>query len=154
MKTVLDACCGSSMFWFDRQHESVLFMDNCKLEDTLCDGRKLIIAPDIVADFRKMPFEDETFALVVFDPPHLLRAGESSWMGKKYRILSESWRDDLSAGFAECFRVLRPDGVLVFKWNEDQIKLKDVLALTPVKPLFGDGRSKTHWIVFMKEATP
>lgn len=40
------------MFWFDKDNENVLFMDNRQLEDTLCDGRKLIIKLDIVADFR------------------------------------------------------------------------------------------------------
>lgn len=26
MKPVLDACCGSRMFWFDRRHPDVVFM--------------------------------------------------------------------------------------------------------------------------------
>ena len=34
-------------------------------------------------------------------------------------------------------RVLKPGGVLIFKWNEDQIKVPQILALTPNKPLFG-----------------
>ena len=39
---------------------------------------------------------------------------------------------------------------MVFKWNEEQIKLKDVLATIKYKPLFGNKRAKTHWLVFMK----
>ena len=49
--------------------------------------------------------------------------------------------------------MLETDSVLVFKWNETQVKLKEVLALTTEKPLFGQvsGRSgMTHWLVFMK----
>ena len=49
--------------------------------------------------------------------------------------------------------MLEPEGVLVFKWNETQVKLREVLALTPEKPLFGQvsGRGGlTHWLVFMK----
>lgn len=91
--------------------------------------------------------------MIAFDPPHLERAGPKSWMAAKYGKLSENWRDDLRAGFAECFRVLATDGVLVFKWNETQVKLAEVLACTPHKPLFGQvsGRSgMTHWLVFMK----
>ena len=61
MTRVLDACCGSRMFWFDKTNDDVTFMDNRELEDTLCDGRKLIVAPDIVADFRNRSFEDEKF---------------------------------------------------------------------------------------------
>ena len=42
-------------------------------------------------------------------------------------------------------------GVLIFKWNEDQIKLSEVLKAIDHKPLFGNRRSKTHWLVFMKD---
>ena len=38
------------MFWFDKQHEDTLYMDNRELETTLCDGRKLVVAPDIIAE--------------------------------------------------------------------------------------------------------
>ena len=148
---ILDACCGSKMFWFDKENEDVVFMDNRQLEDTLCDGRKLIVNPDILADFRDIPFKDNTFYLVVFDPPHLLRAGENSWLAKKYGVLQETWREDIGRGFRECMRVLKPNGTLIFKWNEDQIKLKEILSVIEYKPLFGNKRSKTHWLVFMKD---
>lgn len=139
------------MFWFDKQHEDTLYMDNRELETTLCDGRKLVVAPDIIADFRNMPFEDETFYLVVFDPPHLVKAGEKSWLAQKYGKLNEAtWRMDLMQGFDECMRVLKKHGTLVFKWNEEQIPLKEVLDCFGQQPLFGDKRSKTHWVVFMK----
>ena len=84
MKPVLDVCCGSRMFWFDKQNKSTVFMDNRQFEDVLCDGRKLIVSPDIVADFRNIPFPNNTFKLVVFDPPHLINAGDKSWLAKKY----------------------------------------------------------------------
>ena len=121
-KVILDACCGSKMFWFDRENKNTVFMDNRQLSETLCDGRKLIINPDIVGDFRNMPFADNTFKLVVFDPPHLSSIGETAWMAKKYGKLSETWPADLRQGFSECMRVLEPYGILVFKWNEQQIK--------------------------------
>lgn len=84
MKKILDVCCGSRMFWFNKNHPDVIFQDIRKEEHTLCDGRKLVINPDVVADFTDMPYKDETFYLVVFDPPHLKKIGESSWMAKKY----------------------------------------------------------------------
>ena len=59
----------------------------------------------------------------MFDPPHLIRAGKTSWLAKKYgRLNQETWQDDLRRGFDECQRVMKPTGTLVFKWNEDQIK--------------------------------
>lgn len=150
MKPILDACCGSKMFWFDKENQDVIFMDNRELNDILCDGRKLIIKPDLIADFRNIPFEDNSFKLIVFDPPHLIHAGENSWLRKKYGILPKDWPDYLNDGFNECMRVLEPYGILIFKWNEEQIRIKDILATINFKPLFGDKRSKTHWMVFMK----
>ena len=43
----------------------------------------------------------------------------------------------------------KPNGVLLFKWNEDQIKIKDVFAVFEQKPILGDKRSKTRWSVFI-----
>lgn len=51
------------------------------------------------------------------------------------------------------FRVLKPNGTLIFKWNEHEIRVREILALTDQKPLFGNRCGKTaksHWIVFMK----
>ena len=125
-------------------------MDCRELEDTLCDGRKLEIKPDIIADFRNIPFDDNTFSMVVFDPPHLLKVGENSWLAKKYGKLSDTWSQDLKQGFNECMRVLKPYGTLIFKWNEQQIKLSEVLKCFSNKPIFGNKRADTHWLVFMK----
>ncbi|RZJ06140.1 MAG: class I SAM-dependent methyltransferase [Brevundimonas sp.] len=158
-RPVLDACCGSRMFWFDRQDPRAVMGDVRRETHVLPDkssaggARELIIAPDIDLDFRAMPFPADHFHLVVFDPPHLIRNGRHGWLAKKYGKLGEAWRDDLRAGFAECFRVLKPNGVLVFKWNEHEVRVGDILALTDHQPLFGNrcGRTaKSHWIVFMK----
>lgn len=158
---VLDPCCGSRMMWFDRKDQRCLFGDIRSETITVTDRthkedgtRVLSIHPDAVLDFRALPFADESFALVAFDPPHLVRAGPHSWLAAKYGKLGADWRDDLRAGFAECFRVLRPEGVLIFKWSEVQVDTRDVLALTDQRPLFGHPSGKrggTHWITFMKE---
>ena len=157
---VLDPCCGSRMMWFDkadpraifgdRRSETVIVTDRTHHED---GTRTLTIEPDTLMDFRSLPFPDGRFRLVAFDPPHLERAGPRSWLAAKYGKLGGDWREDLRRGFAECFRVLAPEGVLVFKWNETQVRVREVLALTPEKPLFGQisGRAgMTHWLVFMK----
>jgi len=156
---VLDACCGSRMFWFDRTDDRAIFMDNRAESHSLPDNssaggrRYLEIKPDILADFTQIPFADATFYLVVFDPPHLTRNGPNGWQAKKYGKLTGEWREMLRKGFVECFRVLQPNGTLVFKWNEHEIPVSQILALTPEKPLFGQrcGKTaKTHWLVFMR----
>lgn len=154
MKTILDPCCGSRMFWFDKKDDRAVFTDKRSEQHTLCDGRELIIEPDMVMDFTDLQFDDEQFHMVVFDPPHLNKIGDSSWMAKKYGKLDETWPLMIKDGFAECFRVLKPNGTLIFKWNETQILTKDILALTDQKPVVGHisgKRANTHWVCFLKE---
>ncbi|MGS4785874.1 SAM-dependent methyltransferase, partial [Klebsiella pneumoniae] len=46
-------------------------------------------------------------------------------------------------------------GVLIFKWNETQIPVSQIIALTDEKPAIGQrtGKNdKTHWIIFVKGA--
>jgi SAM-dependent methyltransferase len=147
------------MFWFDRQNPLTVYVDKRAETHELRDSssktgsRTLVVDPDIQADFTALPFGDNTFAMVVFDPPHLVRNGRSGWLAKKYGKLEGDWREELRMGFAECFRVLRNDGTLIFKWNEQDIPVSQILALTPEKPLIGNRCGKTaksHWLVFLK----
>ena len=157
---VLDACCGTRAFWFDKYDNRGLFLDNRNGEypikpDKSHPARNLIVCPDIIGDFTDMQFPSNTFALVVFDPPHI-KGGDARMqgvIGKTFGVLRPGWEDMLRRGFAECFRVLRPDGILIFKWCEVEIPLRKVLALTPEKPLFGHKVGKmmrTHWLTFIK----
>lgn len=151
MNEILDACCGSRMFHFDKENDNVLYMDKREHYEKLSTGHVINVNPDVVADFRNMPFEDDSFYMVIFDPPHLIHAGQNSWLAKKYGVLDKTWPEDISKGFDECMRVLKPNGTLIFKWNEEQIKLKQILDSINYKPIIGNKRSKTHWLVFMKE---
>ena len=160
---VLDPCCGSKMMWADKHHPRATFGDQRREAVTVTDRsrgnasgtRTLRIEPDAIMDFRALPFDDCTFNLVAFDPPHLVRAGPRSWLAAKYGKLGPDWRADLRQGFAECLRVLDSNGTLIFKWNETQVPVGDVLKLAPHAPLFGhiSGRKGlTHWLVFGREA--
>jgi SAM-dependent methyltransferase len=168
-KYVLDPCCGGRMFYFDKNDPRVLYCDKRKIKTTLCDGYDFEVNPDIQCDFTNLPFADEAFYHVVFDPPHLTRnsgrskfaeiygslrqAKEEPIINIKYGTLAEAWHKMIRQGFLECFRVLKPYGTLIFKWCELDIKVKEILALTPMKPLYGHrsgAKSKTHWISFIK----
>ena len=147
---ILDACCGSKLFWFDKDNEYTTYMD-IREESFEIHGKKVNVKPDVVADFRSMPFDDDIYDLVVFDPPHLKSAGPNSIMKAQYGQLDKNtWPDDIRQGMSECMRVLKPTGTLIFKWNEAQVSLKDVLNVIPHQPLLGNRRGKTHWIVFVK----
>ena len=74
---VLDPACGGRMFWFDKSDSRVLFGDVRDESWELCDGRRFEVKPDMLMDYRDLPFPDETFLMVVLDPPHLRNAGET-----------------------------------------------------------------------------
>jgi SAM-dependent methyltransferase len=144
------------MFWFDKADRRALFLDKRREASVVetKDGRRreIVVNPERLADFTALPFPDATFALVVFDPPHSFNG--KGIMGQLYGTLDEGWREEIRAGFAECFRVLCPLGTLIFKWNEHRVPVSTVLGLTPEKPLFGQRcgtTARTHWIVFMKQ---
>lgn len=160
-KPVLDATCGSRMIWFNKDNELAVFVDrrelDCEAIWTSGDGkatRYCSIHPDIVADFTDLPFEDNTFYHIVFDPPYLIQGGDKAWMVKKYgKLEKDTWKQVLHDGFAECMRVLKPYGTLIFKWNETQIPVKEVIKAIGHEPLYGNRsgkQCKTHWMAFIK----
>jgi len=159
MKPILDPASSMRSFYFDKTDDRVVFGD-IREDEThlLTNGQTIKIKPDQVMDFRFIPYPDGAFQCVVFDPPHMLRLSEKSWMRKKYGVLdSQTWREDIAQGFSECFRVLKNNGTLIFKWNEVSVPLKNVLALTNQKPVLGHPSGKrmgTHWVLFIKSDTP
>lgn len=144
---------GSKKMWFNKKHPDTVYTDFRDEDITLFDGRMLQVRPDVVADFRSLPFPDESFHLVVFDPPHLKELGGKSVMAQSYGVLFSTWETDIRDGWLECMRVLKPNGTLIFKWNEFQITLNQVLAVIPGSPLFGHTSGKhgrTKWMAFIK----
>lgn len=155
-KRVLDACCGGKHFWFDKNNSDVVFCDKRYEEDILlCNGQHISVTPDVVCDFKNLPFEDNSFYLTVFDPPHLVNKSENAWMVKKYGTLPKDWQNELKQGFSECWRVTKPNGTIVFKWNEVQVPTSKIIDIFGKQPLFGHKSGKrmnTNWLVFMKDA--
>ena len=104
-KKILDVTCGARSIWFDKHHPAAVYCDkrreqyhhlwknagNCTLD----------INPDVMCDFTELPFPDNSFPLVVFDPPHLTGAKETAWLVKKYGKLDDNWPQMLHNGFRE-----------------------------------------------------
>lgn len=42
---ILDACCGSRMFWFNKKEPHTTYMDIREESLTLCDGRTIEVKP-------------------------------------------------------------------------------------------------------------
>lgn len=158
-KKILDVTCGSRTIWFNKNHPEALYCDKRAVSyEGLWKNskRSCVVDPDVLCDFTCLPFDNDSFSLVVFDPPHLTGAKETAWLVKKYGKLDDSWPQMLHDGFAECMRVLKPDGVLIFKWSEYDIPAEQVWKALGERPLFGHHsgkKSNTFWGCFMKEAT-
>lgn len=153
---VLDVCCGPRGMWFNKRDPRAIYTDRRHetIEMDYPSGfYREEIHPDIVADFTELPFPDESFHLVVMDPPHIDQAEATGRIVKRYGHLFGDWQGMLEKGFKECFRVLKPNGTFIFKWNECRIPVAQILELTPEKPLFGHQSGKTmqtHWVTFLK----
>lgn len=163
-KRILDACCGSRMFWFDKENPDVEFVDIRDIEEEIAynsNGKKTTqkvrIHPTTVADFTQLPFADNSFYHVVFDPPHVFSLTKGSWLAKKYGALSRDpdvWKPMIKSGFDECMRVLKPNGTLIFKWSEKDIKVSEIINVIGFQPLYGHRSGKymtTHWMAFVKD---
>lgn len=157
-KKILDVTCGARGIWFNKHHPDAIYCDKRREEfhgvfGTTPKNRNIEIEPDVVCDFTDLPFEDNTFSLVIFDPPHVNGLKSTSWIAKEYGVLPDDWHEIIATGFNECMRVLKPDGVLIFKWSETQIPAGEVWKAIGQKPLFGHHSGKkmnTYWATFMK----
>ena len=92
---ILDMSCGGKLFYYDTKNKDITFCDIRKGKYEFTEGRNVEVLPDVVCDFRALPFQDEMYDLVIFDPPHLIRAGEKSFMAIKYGKLTD-YKSDLS----------------------------------------------------------
>lgn len=152
---VLDACCGGRHWWWDKQHPLALYMDNRVAPAGSNPHRpNFKCEPDVVGDFRQMPFPDGSFRLVVFDPPHIVRPNPSGRVVMEYGALQpDTEQNDLARGFAECWRVLAHGGTLVFKWAGT---LDRVQPHFPIEPVVGTRTLRrgtglgTRWFIFYK----
>ena len=153
-KHIIDVCCGGRHFWFDKNHESAVYCDI----RSVCKGSIKVqpnwsCEPDIIQSYTDMVFDDEAFSLVIWDLPHKLK-GDSGLITTKYGFLGDNWREDCRKGFLECMRILKKQGVLIFKYADLDIKVSEMLSLFDIKPLIGTitkkGVNNTYYFVFMK----
>lgn len=156
-KKILDACCGGRMFWWNKDNPDAWFIDCREVPKGAFQNNwnpNWCVSPDEIVDFRALPYQSNSFNMVVFDPPHLTSGSMKSVINKKYGLLNkQTWKQDVVDGFRECWRVLAVNGVLIFKWNEANIKAKELLREFGVEPLFGDFTGKTGatiWVTFFK----
>lgn len=85
------------------------------------------INPTVLADMRFLPFHENVFDAIIFDPPHT-NASLDTWIAKAYG----SWTQHetiqtLRMANDEFIRVLRPRGTLILKVMPRQFPLYETL---------------------------
>lgn len=155
-KKVLDATCGGRMMWFDKENPLATFIDIRELDPHMVgkgrNARQFSVKPDHVMDFRDMDFPDDSFYLTVFDPPHM-KSNAAGYMSIKYGKLPKEWQEFIRAGFDECWRVTKPNGVVIVKWCEQQISTNSFVEALGRRPLFGhttNNKGTTKWLCYLK----
>ena len=144
---ILDATAGSRGIWFQKNLPFVTFMDKRNGKFVFYPNpktkRTFDIKPDVVADWTKtIPFDDNYFDMVLFDPPHLVvskKPKNDFKMHIQYSyLIKDNWQHTIRKGFNELFRVLKPMGILILKWCATDIKIMEVIKLSPYKPMFSN----------------
>jgi len=144
------------MMWRGRRPVDVVCMDK---------ESALAVPPDVVAVWAALPFRDDVFSLVIFDPPHTCR-GETSIMSLQgstakssiswFGALPARWRETAHLFLAAQNEFRRVARRMIFKWNDTRYNLHRVLSCfylwrvvrkTMVKSTKKRGKSDTWWVV-------
>ena len=146
---ILSACCGQRSYWFNKQQKDTTFIDI-----------RPEVKPDVVMDCTKTVFEDKTFDLIEFDPPHEshTKAAKGVFVEKYGAFTAAEIRNLVAAAFKEFHRILKDEGFVIFKWNTHCQQLKTILPLIDgFEFLFGQKTafrtkhaSSTYWFCLKK----
>jgi len=161
---ILDSTCGTRIMWRVKELPQVVYLDV-----------RPEVKPTIVGDAGCAPFRDEVFDIIYFDPPY---GGWrwSTWTYKKFgmQALSRYWYGpDMSDREIITFilrcnrefkRLLKPGGLIFFKWCDTSMPLSKVLPLLNnflvarldhIKSPLQRGKSHTYWVTLTQRwSTP
>lgn len=170
---ILDATAGNRTMWQHKRHPHIIYIDVEK---------KLEVKPTMWASNEHTPFPDELFDAIFYDPPH-------NWGGAihYFSFPSKAERMEVfpnASGIPTYYgwdkfktrnrlikhiyntqkefrRILKPDGLLWFKWNEMRIALSRILGafaewqvlltLYIEDPTHTAGHHQTYWICMCKK---
>jgi len=168
---ILDACCGPKEMYRGLHKrftdEEIVYIDIRKghFDRSQWGQPQLVVEPTIQTDLKHLPFQDEVFTLILFDPPH---GGFTmdTWMGIKYGGLTiPQFREMLAWANIEFARTLKPAGVLLAKIQEVDYRDNTLKgAFRNFKQLLniryksqGSVRSEqlvTAWHIYIKKLAP
>jgi len=164
---ILDATCGPKGMYhgLTRQFttEEIIFIDVRKGTFTSINypDKSVTVQPDILADDRHLPFRDNTFTLIIFDPPHG-QYSMKSYLGPRFGgLTSRELRYLFIYANIEFHRVLKTPGYLLIKCvDSDDYDYKVKRAFTNFKLLLDikypsqahtkGSKTNTHWLLYVK----
>jgi len=149
----LDASAGARMMWPNKNPPLTVFMDK---------NVEAWRPPDVFGCWEHLPFKDDIFETVFFDPPHKLgrTTGRGFWATPSHRNYYGSdlpkikFRVGVYRGTREFLRVAKR---LCFKWNDIELSIERVLSLFPkewkevYRKVIDKGlktKTLTFWITF------
>ena len=170
---ILDATAGNRTMYETKNVDCIVYIDIQK---------KLARKPTIFADCTRTPFKPKTFHTIFFDPPHRwgcepgdfftfpdLKPKRLRMMGMKGNIYygPEIYKNKMELiafiykAQKEFLRILKDDGLLWLKWNEQYIPLPRILAifknwhilmiLRVNDPTQTMGTHQTYWVCMCKK---
>ena len=153
---ILDVTAGNRHMWPNKNPPYTIFLDR---------ELNLKVAPDIFASWQNLPFRDDSFSCIIFDPPHgegpyknsihhdPQEVKRGSWWGYYDRL---RWRADFVAAGREFYRVAKR---LCLKWNDARHSVWKLIPLfRPWKVVYkkerrtrsGIGEHPTWWVTFIR----
>jgi len=115
MKPCLDATAGYRMMWPTKQMEGWVYLD-----------KRPEVKPDLVAMWSNLPFRDNVFEVIMFDPPHLIDRGGMGKIIQKMREKYTTWsrrKDVAPTIFKAAKEFSRVGNILILKWYDDKVSL-------------------------------
>lgn len=150
--------------WFTKEYDGCIFLDKRKKQkiqySTLHEGqgRNRQVNPSLIADNSKIPLQDRSIRLIVFDPPHMIGTSGGIFADVYTMLHPLNWQKYLFEAFKEFKRVLEDEGHLILKWNENSRRVGRVLSIAKAAgfiPLFGSKRGMslklTWWVTLAKK---
>jgi len=124
-RNALDVTYGSGAFWDGSAHVKVTAHD--------LDPRR--VPPDGLMNFLRLTYANDSFDVVIFDPPHLADTGDASIMGERFGTYqNQQLGEHIAQGTLEAWRVARlgivckvTDHVHGHEWQEESSWVRGAL---------------------------
>jgi len=120
---ILDVTVGSRKIycgWDEKLGDDLIGIDNRKGDFSREDPKlwakqTVIVEPTVLTDMKSLPFRDNLFDAIIFDPPHT-NANLDTWLGKYYGSWTQKETiQTLRKVNVEFPRVLKDNGFLILK---------------------------------------